>query len=52
MEEVDVLRMLFDATMASAKLQVSITYKGWELTAREIENRRINLVGARPKATE
>tara|TARA_B100001758_G_C18253274_1_gene527004 strand:+ start:263 stop:883 length:621 start_codon:yes stop_codon:yes gene_type:complete len=34
------------------ELGESITYKGWELTAREIENRRINLVGARPKATE
>ena len=34
------------------ELGESITYKGWELTARESANRRINLEGARPKATE
>lgn len=30
----------------------SVVYEGWELTAKEIDNRRINLIGARVKAPE
>ena len=30
----------------------SVVYEQWELTAMEIENRRINIIGARIKATE
>ncbi|HAF68011.1 MAG TPA: HlyC/CorC family transporter, partial [Acidimicrobiaceae bacterium] len=30
----------------------SFVYEGWELTAKEIENRRINVIGARIKETE
>tara|TARA_B100001250_G_scaffold110855_1_gene93575 strand:- start:9661 stop:10899 length:1239 start_codon:yes stop_codon:yes gene_type:complete len=30
----------------------SVDYEGWELTAKEIENRRINIIGARIKATQ
>ena len=30
----------------------TVLYEGWELTAREIDNRRINLIGARVKASE
>ena len=30
----------------------TVLYEGWVLTAREIDNRRINLIGARVKASE
>ena len=30
----------------------SIEYQGWELTAKEIHNRRIHLIVARPEASE
>lgn len=30
----------------------TVLYEGWELTAREIDNRRINVIGARVKASE
>jgi CBS domain containing-hemolysin-like protein len=30
----------------------TVVYEGWELTAKEIDNRRINVIGARVKASE
>jgi CBS domain containing-hemolysin-like protein len=33
------------------KVGESVEYQGWELTAKEIDNRRINLIAARPGTT-
>ena len=33
------------------KVDESVEHQGWELIAKEIDNRRINLIAARPGAT-